>query len=188
MTHVICRLTAKNRDHLRNPTLCNGVWATFTFLLYSILRLGPVRLPLIKKKIRGRVGFILLPRALVILILVTPLWLCLERLFKRRQHLLSSTAAAAPLCLDTAMESVNCVGDNISWHGWVYAIVDSELCSYLSKFVSKFCQLEVGGEPVGESLRPPAPKHAARTHARTYERTDRRTTPRPVQLWMGEFA
>ena len=50
MTHVICRLTAKNRDHLRNPTLCNGVWATFTFLLYSILRSGPVRIPLIKKE------------------------------------------------------------------------------------------------------------------------------------------
>ena len=29
MIHVICRLTAKNRDHLRNPTLGNRVWATF---------------------------------------------------------------------------------------------------------------------------------------------------------------
>jgi len=28
MTHVTCRLTAKNRDQLRNPTLCNRVWAT----------------------------------------------------------------------------------------------------------------------------------------------------------------
>jgi len=27
MTHVTCRLTAKNRDQLRNPTLCNQVWA-----------------------------------------------------------------------------------------------------------------------------------------------------------------
>jgi len=27
MTHVTCRLTAKNRDQLRNPTLCNRVWA-----------------------------------------------------------------------------------------------------------------------------------------------------------------
>ena len=35
MTHVICRLTAKNRDQLRNPTLGSGVWATLTFLLYS---------------------------------------------------------------------------------------------------------------------------------------------------------
>ena len=31
MTRVICRLTAKNRDQLRNPTLGNRVWATFTF-------------------------------------------------------------------------------------------------------------------------------------------------------------
>ena len=32
MTHVSCRLTAKNRDQLRNPTLGNRVWAAFTFL------------------------------------------------------------------------------------------------------------------------------------------------------------
>ena len=32
MTHVACRLTAKNRDQLRNHTLGNRVWATFTFL------------------------------------------------------------------------------------------------------------------------------------------------------------
>ena len=32
MTHVTCRLTAKNRDQLRNPALGNRVWATFTFL------------------------------------------------------------------------------------------------------------------------------------------------------------
>jgi len=32
MIHVTCRLTAKNRDQLRNPTLSNRVWATFTFL------------------------------------------------------------------------------------------------------------------------------------------------------------
>ena len=31
MTHVTWRLTAKNRDKLRNPTLSNRVWATFTF-------------------------------------------------------------------------------------------------------------------------------------------------------------
>ena len=31
MTHVTCRLTAKNRDQLRNPTLGDRVWATFTF-------------------------------------------------------------------------------------------------------------------------------------------------------------
>jgi len=29
MTHITCRLTAKNRDQLRNPTLGNRVWATF---------------------------------------------------------------------------------------------------------------------------------------------------------------
>ena len=29
MTHVTCRLTAKNRDQLRNPTLGNRVRATF---------------------------------------------------------------------------------------------------------------------------------------------------------------
>jgi len=31
MIHVTCRLTAKNRDQLRNPTLGNRVWTTFTF-------------------------------------------------------------------------------------------------------------------------------------------------------------
>ena len=33
MIHVTCRLTAKNRDQLRNPTFGNRVWATFTFLM-----------------------------------------------------------------------------------------------------------------------------------------------------------
>ena len=33
MTHVTCRLTAKNRDQLQNPTLGNRVRATFTFLV-----------------------------------------------------------------------------------------------------------------------------------------------------------
>jgi len=32
MTHVTCKLTAKNRDQLRNPTLGNRVWTTFTFV------------------------------------------------------------------------------------------------------------------------------------------------------------
>jgi len=32
MTHVTCRLTAKTRDQLRNPTLGNRVWTTITFL------------------------------------------------------------------------------------------------------------------------------------------------------------
>jgi len=33
MTHVTCRLTAKNRDQLRNPTLGNRVWASFAFFI-----------------------------------------------------------------------------------------------------------------------------------------------------------
>ena len=32
MTHLTCRLSAKNRDQLRNAMLGNRVWATFTFL------------------------------------------------------------------------------------------------------------------------------------------------------------
>jgi len=36
MIHVTCRLTAKNRDQLRNPTLGNRVWATFyQFITHS---------------------------------------------------------------------------------------------------------------------------------------------------------
>ena len=38
MTHVTCKLTAKNRGQLRNPTLGNRVWATFTFSMrYGLL-------------------------------------------------------------------------------------------------------------------------------------------------------
>ena len=33
MTHVTCRLTAKNRDQLRNPTLGNRVWLRLPFYL-----------------------------------------------------------------------------------------------------------------------------------------------------------
>ena len=32
MTHITCRLTAKNRDQLRNPRLGNRVWAAFLLL------------------------------------------------------------------------------------------------------------------------------------------------------------
>jgi len=39
MTHVTGRLTARNRDQLRNPTLGNRVWATFTFI-FLLLREG----------------------------------------------------------------------------------------------------------------------------------------------------
>ena len=35
MIHITCRLTAKNWDQLRNPTLGNRVWATFT-LFYNV--------------------------------------------------------------------------------------------------------------------------------------------------------
>ena len=34
MTHITCRLTAKNRDQLLNPRLGDRVWATFTFTFY----------------------------------------------------------------------------------------------------------------------------------------------------------
>jgi len=33
MTHVTCRLTAKDRNQLRNPTLSNRVWTTTFYLL-----------------------------------------------------------------------------------------------------------------------------------------------------------
>jgi len=33
MNGVTCRLSTKNRDQLRNPTLGSRVWATFTFTL-----------------------------------------------------------------------------------------------------------------------------------------------------------
>jgi len=35
MTHVTCRLTAKNRDQPRNPTLGSRVWAAGTFVMYA---------------------------------------------------------------------------------------------------------------------------------------------------------
>jgi len=40
MTHVACRLTAKNRDRLRNNTLGNRVWATFIYLFSYSWGLG----------------------------------------------------------------------------------------------------------------------------------------------------
>jgi len=39
MTHVTCRLSAKNQHQLWNPTLGNRVWATFTLLLVLLLYL-----------------------------------------------------------------------------------------------------------------------------------------------------
>jgi len=44
MTHVTCRLTAKNRDQLRDHTLGNRVWATFTFYFLLVINwrlIGP---------------------------------------------------------------------------------------------------------------------------------------------------
>jgi len=37
MSHITCRLTAKNRDQLLNPVLGNRVWATFTFFTLKTL-------------------------------------------------------------------------------------------------------------------------------------------------------
>jgi len=37
MTHVTCRLTAKNQDKLRNHTLGNRVWDTITFTFTVII-------------------------------------------------------------------------------------------------------------------------------------------------------
>ena len=42
LTHVTCRLTAKHRDQLRNPTLGNLVWATFTFFTCGESAVMPV--------------------------------------------------------------------------------------------------------------------------------------------------
>ena len=42
MTHVTCRLTAKNRDQLRNPTLGNREWATFAGF-YKLIEIAVVR-------------------------------------------------------------------------------------------------------------------------------------------------
>ena len=48
MIYVTCRLTAKNRDQLRNPTLGNRVWAAFLklflALLVSLLNAVPIAL------------------------------------------------------------------------------------------------------------------------------------------------
>jgi len=74
MTHVTCRLTAKNRDQLRNPTLGNRLWATFTFThtLRSILLSCSVRpIPLLPPKKSGGALYCFCRRALTAL--VTPL-------------------------------------------------------------------------------------------------------------------
>ena len=46
MTRVTCRLTAKNRDQLRNATLGNRVWAAYIFLtLYGVRQMYMVVRP-----------------------------------------------------------------------------------------------------------------------------------------------
>jgi len=40
MTHITCRLTAKNREQLRNPMLGNRVWATFLLQLEYITKIN----------------------------------------------------------------------------------------------------------------------------------------------------
>ena len=70
MTHVTCRLTAKNRDQLRNPTVGNRVWAAFTFYTVrvghvatvgiavadSVLRLCELRVRLVVSRECGPIG------------------------------------------------------------------------------------------------------------------------------------
>ena len=57
---VTCRLTAKNRDQLRNPTLGSRLWATFTVdgrVVYCDVNAGPLlggRLPGVPGGIVGR--------------------------------------------------------------------------------------------------------------------------------------
>ena len=43
VTRIICRLTAKNWDQLRNPTLCNRVWATCTFSMNTVCMYGTLQ-------------------------------------------------------------------------------------------------------------------------------------------------
>jgi len=56
MTHVTCRLTAKNQDQLRNPTLCSRVWLPFTFYGFIACDLFPVCLLQLSRSDRVRGG------------------------------------------------------------------------------------------------------------------------------------
>ena len=56
MTRIICRLTAKNRDQLRNPTLGNRVWATFTFFYLTRYRAARRSAALVAWQCLGQVG------------------------------------------------------------------------------------------------------------------------------------
>ena len=53
MTHVTCRLTAKNRDQLRNPTLGNRVWATFFTFIAIVLLTDSLLLLLVVQAIKS---------------------------------------------------------------------------------------------------------------------------------------
>jgi len=50
MTYLTCRLTAKYRDQLRNPTLGNRVWATFYVTAVS----GDLQRPASAKPVRAK--------------------------------------------------------------------------------------------------------------------------------------
>ena len=52
-------LTAKNRDHLRNTTLGNRVWATFTFILVNINLYQSISNAMVDLVARGRLYLIL---------------------------------------------------------------------------------------------------------------------------------
>ena len=54
ITHVTCRLTANNRDQLRNHTLGNRVWATFTFIIIIMQRLTCVHVSVMRLSNRKR--------------------------------------------------------------------------------------------------------------------------------------
>jgi len=54
MTHITCRLTAKNRDQLRNPTLGNRVWDTFTFLCAMLCSLQQLQYYHHNMRLNGR--------------------------------------------------------------------------------------------------------------------------------------
>ena len=70
MTHVTCRLTAKNQDQLRNPTLGNRVWAAFTYAFCAIMLLVVLQAghPARKKLIGGMHFFLLYTCGLTVVI------------------------------------------------------------------------------------------------------------------------
>ena len=67
LSHVTCRVTAKNRDQLRNPMLGNRVWATFTF--YSPLRCSGIGSESVQKIIINNTINIIVKTAINILVI-----------------------------------------------------------------------------------------------------------------------